>query len=100
MKKDIHPDYRPVVFLDTASNESFITRSTVQTNDTIEWEDGNTYPLAKVEISSKSHPFYTGTMIIMDTAGRVERFERRYGRRRGKGGGGSADAGNGDNAEG
>lgn len=84
MKKDIHPDYRYVVFHDTASNESFLTRSTVQTNDTVEWEDGNTYPLAKVEISSKSHPFFTGTMIIMDTAGRVERFERRYGRRRNK----------------
>lgn len=82
MKKDIHPDYRPVVFQDTSSNTSFLTRSTVRTNDTIQWEDGNTYPLAKVEISSASHPFFTGTMIIMDTAGRVERFERRYGRRR------------------
>ena len=82
MKKDIHPDYRPVVFQDTSSNTSFLTRSTVRTNDTVQWEDGNTYPLAKVEISSASHPFFTGTMIIMDTAGRVERFERRYGRRR------------------
>ncbi len=82
MKKDIHPDYRPVVFLDTASSKSFLTRSTVQTRETVEWEDGNTYPLAKVEISSESHPFFTGTMIIMDTAGRVERFERRYGNRR------------------
>ena len=82
MKKDIHPDYRPVVFQDTSSNTSFLTRSTVQTNETVVWEDGNTYPLAKVEISSASHPFFTGTMIIMDTAGRVERFERRYGRRR------------------
>ena len=82
MKKDIHPDYRPVVFQDTSSNTSFLTRSTVRTNDTVKWEDGNTYPLAKVEISSASHPFFTGTMIIMDTAGRVERFERRYGRRR------------------
>jgi len=82
VKKDIHPDYRPVVFQDTSSNTSFLTRSTVQTNETVVWEDGNTYPLAKVEISSASHPFFTGTMIIMDTAGRVERFERRYGRRR------------------
>jgi len=82
VKKDIHPDYRPVVFQDTSSNTSFLTRSTVRTNDTVKWEDGNTYPLAKVEISSASHPFFTGTMIIMDTAGRVERFERRYGRRR------------------
>ncbi|MBM3682995.1 MAG: type B 50S ribosomal protein L31 [Actinobacteria bacterium] len=83
MKKDIHPEYRPVVFLDTQANYSFITRSTVQTNDTTVWEDGNTYPLAKVEISHRSHPFFTGTMTIVDTAGRVERFERRYGRRKG-----------------
>lgn len=82
MQKDIHPDYRYVVFHDTSSNESFLTRSTVKTTDTVEWEDGNTYPLAKVEVSSKSHPFFTGNMIIMDTAGRVERFERRYGSRR------------------
>ncbi|MDH3707579.1 MAG: type B 50S ribosomal protein L31, partial [Acidimicrobiia bacterium] len=61
---------------------SFITRSTIETDDTIEWEDGETYPLAKVEISSASHPFFTGTMKIVDTAGRVERFERRYGKRR------------------
>jgi large subunit ribosomal protein L31 len=83
MKKDIHPNYRPVVFLDTQANYSFITRSTVQTNETTVWEDGNTYPLAKVEISHRSHPFFTGTMTIVDTAGRVERFERRYGRRKG-----------------
>ena len=79
MKPDIHPNYRPVVFQDASAEFSFVTRST---NDTIEWEDGNTYPLAKVEISSASHPFFTGTMRIVDTAGRVERFERRFGRRR------------------
>ena len=60
------------------------TRSTIATNETVTWEDGNTYPLAKVEISSASHPFFTGTMKIVDTAGRVERFERRYGARRKK----------------
>ncbi len=82
MKTDIHPDYRPVVFVDAAANFSFLTKSTVRTNETIEWEDGNTYPLAKVEISAASHPFFTGQMRIVDTAGRVERFERRYGARR------------------
>ncbi len=84
MKSDIHPEYRPVVFLDISSGSSFLTRSTIETDETTEWEDGNEYPLAKVEISSESHPFYTGTMTIVDTAGRVERFERRYGRRKGK----------------
>jgi large subunit ribosomal protein L31 len=84
MKADIHPDYRPVVFQDTSSGDAILTRSTIETSETIEWEDGNTYPLAKVEISSASHPFFTGTMKIVDTAGRVERFERRYGKRRKK----------------
>ncbi len=85
MKSDIHPNYRPVVFMDQGAEFSFITRSTIETDETIEWEDGNTYPLAKVDISSASHPFFTGTMKIVDTAGRVERFERRYGgRRKGK----------------
>ena len=89
MKSDIHPNYRPVVFMDQSAEFSFLTRSTIETNETIEWEDGNTYPLDTVEISSASHPFYTGTMKIVDTAGRVERFERRYGRR--KKGSGSED---------
>ena len=82
MRADIHPEYRPVVFQDTSAGTSFITRSSAPDKDTIEWEDGNTYPLVKVEISSESHPFFTGQMRIVDTAGRVERFERRYGRRR------------------
>jgi large subunit ribosomal protein L31 len=81
MKPDIHPDYRPVVFYDTGAEVGFLTRSTARTTDTIEWEDGNTYPLVRVEVSSASHPFFTGTMKIIDTAGRVERFERRYGAR-------------------
>jgi large subunit ribosomal protein L31 len=81
MKPDIHPEYRPVVFQDTSSGDLFLTRSTVRTSETIEYE-GQQYPLAKVEISSASHPFFTGQMKIVDTAGRVERFEKRYGRRR------------------
>ena len=79
MKSDIHPKYRPVVFQDTSSDFAFVTNSTIATSETIEWEDGKTYPLAKVEISSKSHPFYTGKQILVDTTGRVERFRRRYG---------------------
>ncbi len=82
MKKDIHPEYRPVVFRDPSADFSFVTQSTIATSDTVVWEDGNEYPLATVELSSASHPFFTGQMKIVDTAGRVERFERRYGRRR------------------
>ena len=80
MKPDIHPEYRPVVFKDTSSDLAFLTRSTIETSETIEWEDGNTYPFAKVEISSESHPFYTGKQILVDSGGRVERFRRRYAR--------------------
>ena len=82
MKPDIHPNYRPVVFQDTSSDLRFLTQSTIATSETIEWEDGNEYPLAKAELTSASHPFFTGQMKIVDTAGRVERFERRYGARR------------------
>ncbi|MGA0236916.1 MAG: type B 50S ribosomal protein L31 [Acidimicrobiales bacterium] len=82
MKSDIHPEYRPVVFQDMSAGTSFLTRSTISTSETVVWEDGNEYPLAKVEISSESHPFFTGQMKIVDTAGRVERFEKRYGRRK------------------
>ncbi|MCQ3806593.1 MAG: type B 50S ribosomal protein L31 [Acidimicrobiaceae bacterium] len=82
MKPDTHPEYRTVVFQDTSAGTSFLTRSTIETRESIVWEDGNEYPLAKVEISSESHPFYTGQMKIVDTAGRVERFEKRYGRRK------------------
>ncbi|MFZ9044345.1 MAG: type B 50S ribosomal protein L31 [Cyclobacteriaceae bacterium] len=78
MKKDIHPDYREVVFLDTSSDYKFLTRSTIQTSDTIKWEDGNEYPLVKVEVSSASHPFYTGKKLFVDTAGRVEKFNKKY----------------------
>ncbi len=78
MKKDIHPEYRLVVFNDLASGERFLTRSTVATEKTTEWEDGNTYPSVDVEISSASHPFYTGKQRILDSAGRVEKFKNRY----------------------
>jgi len=74
VKSEIHPNYRYVVFQDTSSDFSFLTRST------IEWEDGETYPLAKVEISSASHPFFTGKQKLVDTGGRVERFQKRYGK--------------------
>ncbi len=78
MRKGIHPEYRPVVFQDTSGDFAFLTRSTIKTSDTIEWTDGNTYPLRKVEISAASHPYYTGQMKIVDTAGRVDRYNRRY----------------------
>ncbi len=78
MRKGIHPEYRPVVFSDAGGDFAFLTRSTISTNDTIEWTDGNTYPLKKVEVSAASHPYYTGQMKIMDTAGRVDRYNRRY----------------------
>jgi len=80
VKPGIHPEYRPVVFRDRAAEFAFLTRSTATSDRTVEWEDGRTYPVVDVEISSASHPFYTGTQRVLDTAGRVERFERRYGR--------------------
>jgi large subunit ribosomal protein L31 len=79
MKKDIHPEYREVVFQDIGADFAFLTRSTVKTRDTITWTDGQEYPLVKVEVSSRSHPFYTGKQKIVDTAGRVDRFRRKYG---------------------
>ena len=78
MKKDIHPNYREVVFLDTTSNVKFLTRSTVDTKETIEHE-GKTYPLVKLEVSSASHPFYTGSKSAFITAaGRVDKFNKKY----------------------
>ncbi|MDR2063541.1 MAG: type B 50S ribosomal protein L31 [Candidatus Nomurabacteria bacterium] len=79
MKKDLHrTDYRPVVFVDEAAKFSFLTKSTVATTDTIKWEDGKEYPLFKVQISSASHPFYTGEEKIVDTEGRVDRFKAKF----------------------
>ena len=78
MKKDLHPDYHEVIFYDTSSEYKFMTKSTMTSKDTIKWEDGKSYPLIKIEVSSASHPFYTGKKIFVDTAGRVEKFNRRY----------------------
>ena len=78
MKKDLHPEYKEVVFLDTSSEFKFLTKSTMTSKETIKWEDGNEYPLIKVEVSSASHPFYTGKKLFVDTAGRVEKFNKRY----------------------
>ena len=79
MKKEIHPDdYRLVAFQDTSCDYSFLTRSTVQTSDTIEWEDGKEYPLYKLEISDRSHPYFTGKQNLVDSAGRIEKFNRKY----------------------
>jgi large subunit ribosomal protein L31 len=78
MTSDIPPDSAPVVFRDLASGATFLTRSTVTSDKTIDWEDGNSYPVIDVEISSESHPFYTGKQRILDSAGRVEKFNTRY----------------------
>lgn len=78
MKAGIHPDYKEVVFLDTSSDFKFLTKSTMTSKETIKWEDGNEYPLIKIEVSSASHPFYTGKKMFVDTAGRVEKFNKKY----------------------
>ncbi|NUO02303.1 MAG: type B 50S ribosomal protein L31 [Saprospiraceae bacterium] len=79
MKKGLHPEnYRTVVFKDIATEETFLTRSCANTRDTIVWEDGKEYPLVKMEISSFSHPFFTGKMKLVDTAGRIDKFNKRY----------------------
>ena len=78
MKKDIHPEYKEVIFFDSSSEVSFLTKSTMTSSETMKWEDGKEYPLIKVEVSSASHPFYTGKKLFVDTAGRVEKFNRKY----------------------
>ncbi len=79
MKKDIHPEnYRFVVFKDMSNEYSFLGRSTASSSESIEWEDGKEYPLIKLEISHTSHPFFTGKMQFIDTAGRVDKFKKRY----------------------
>ena len=79
MRKDIHPeDYRLCVFKDMSTEFAILTKSCVETNEKIKWEDGNEYPLVKMEISSDSHPFYTGKTKLVDTAGRIEKFKNRY----------------------
>jgi large subunit ribosomal protein L31 len=78
MRKDIHPkEYRLVVFKDISNDFSFLTRSTVNTKETVKWEDGNEYPLVKLEISNTSHPFYTGKIKLVDTTGRVDKFRQK-----------------------
>lgn len=78
MKNDIHPDYHPAVFLDTSTGYKFMTRTTMNSKETIKWEDGQTYPVIKVDISSASHPYFTGKMKFVDAAGRVEKFQKKY----------------------
>ena len=79
MKKGIHPEnYRPVVFQDKGAGFAFLSQSTVKTHDTIKWEDGKEYPLVHLDISSASHPFFTGKQKFVDTAGRVEKFQRKF----------------------
>ena len=79
MKKEIHPEnYRLVVFQDVSCDYSFLTHSTVKTTETIKWDDGNEYPLYKLEISNKSHPYFTGKQNLVDSAGRIEKFNRKY----------------------
>lgn len=78
MKKDIHPRLHDVVFKDVSCDYSFLGKSTMKTNETVQWEDGKTYPLIKVEISSASHPFYTGKQRVLDTEGRIDRFRKKY----------------------
>jgi large subunit ribosomal protein L31 len=78
MKAGIHPEYNDIVFWDLSSDYKFMTKSTLKPSETIEWTDGKTYPVAKIEVSSQSHPFYTGKNVLLDTAGRVDKFMKRY----------------------
>jgi large subunit ribosomal protein L31 len=78
MKKGIHPEYKDVVFWDTTSDFKFLSRSTSVPKETTTWTDGKEYPVIKVEVSSASHPFYTGKKMFLDTAGRVEKFKKKY----------------------
>ena len=84
MKPGIHPDYQPVIFLDTSVNHPILTRAVIDTkgSEKMKWTDGKEYPVVKIEISSESHPHYTGKQKIMDTAGRVEKFKRRYSKKK------------------
>ena len=79
MKKGIHPEqYRFVIFKDMSNGTSFLSRSTTNSREMLKWEDGNEYPLVKLEISNTSHPFYTGKNVLVDTAGRIDKFKKRY----------------------
>lgn len=79
MKKGIHPEaYKLVVFKDMSNNTSFLGKSTAYSKETVQWEDGNEYPVIKLEISNTSHPFYTGKNVMVDTAGRIDKFNKRF----------------------
>ena len=78
MKADIHPAYQDVVFQDVTSEFKILSRSTLSSKETVKWEDGNEYPLIKLDISSASHPFYTGQHKVMDTGGRIDKFQKRF----------------------
>ncbi len=80
MKPDIHPEYRDIVFQDTSSDFAILTRSTMNSKDTIKWEDGKEYPLVKLEVSSASHPFYTGKQHVLQSARQVDKYRERYGK--------------------
>ena len=83
MKQGIHPEkYRMVVFKDMSNENSFLSRSTANSNDTVVWEDGNEYPVIKLEVSNTSHPFYTGKNVLLDTAGRIDKFNKRYAKKK------------------
>lgn len=79
MKDDIHPDYRPVIFKDKSADFAILTRSTIKTNEKLKWDDGIEYPVVYVDISSASHPFYTGRQQFVDSMGRVEKFRKKFG---------------------
>lgn len=81
MKKDLHPEFRPVVFRDVSCDWDLLTMSTVKAKETVKWTDGKEYPLVKVDISSQSHPFYTGKQRMIDTEGRAEKFRKKYGKK-------------------
>lgn len=79
MKKGLHPEnYRFVVFKDMSNGDAFLGKSTANSKETVKWEDGNEYPVIKLEISSTSHPFFTGKNVLVDTAGRIDKFKRKY----------------------
>jgi len=83
MKKGIHPEnYRMVIFKDMSNETAFLSRSTARSNDTMKWEDGNEYPVIKLEVSNTSHPFYTGKNVLLDTAGRIDKFNKRYAKKK------------------
>lgn len=81
MKDKLHPEMRDVVFKDVSCDYMFISQSTMNSQETVKWEDGKTYPLIKVEISSASHPFFTGKQRVLDTEGRIDRFKKKYGKK-------------------